>query len=122
MIVRVFVSHCKLKRIEEFYLQTALPTLRKQKGCLLAIAAIDKDSRPPRIAMISFWKDLRALKQFTGHKYWKAKVVPEEKPLLLAEPILENLQILNIVQKKSGINNLRKFVLPQPTAKLFKDS
>ncbi|MCL5067640.1 MAG: hypothetical protein M1368_04725 [Thaumarchaeota archaeon] len=100
MIIRIFVSPCNLEGMEEFYLSKALPILRKQEGCLLAIAAKDKNSRPPKIAMISVWKNLSSLERFTGRNYKKPKVVPEEKPLLLGKPLLQNLEAIRGVKKK----------------------
>lgn len=67
---------------------------------MLAIAAKDKNSRPPKIAMISVWKNLSSLERFTGRNYKKPKVVPEEKPLLLGKPLLQNLEAIRGVKKK----------------------
>ena len=100
MIIRVFVSPCNLKAMEEFYLKKALPILKKQRGCLLAIAAKDKDSRPPKITMVSLWKSLDDLKRFTGRDYKKPKVVPEEVPLLKGKANLGNFEIIGVVTKE----------------------
>jgi quinol monooxygenase YgiN len=98
MIIRVFSSKCDVKGMEKFYLEKALPILKKQKGCIYAFAG--KNTEKEEVVMVTVWEDLEALKRFTGPEWNKPKVVPEEAPLLREEPSLMNFELIGLVTKK----------------------
>ncbi|MEM3386250.1 MAG: antibiotic biosynthesis monooxygenase [Nitrososphaerales archaeon] len=98
MIIRIFYSKCDVEGMEKFYIKKALPTLKKQKGCVYALAG--KSVERGEVVMVTVWEDLEALKGFTGPDWSKPKVVPEEKPLLKGEPNLLHFELVGEVIKR----------------------
>lgn len=97
MIIRIFHSKCDVEGMEKFFRDKALPILKKQKGCIYTLAG--KNTEQGEVVMITVWKDLEALKGFTGPDWKKPKVVPEEKPLLKGEPNVLHFELIGEVIK-----------------------
>lgn len=85
MIIRVFRAQVRpgaQQQFEKFFLNQALPNVRAQPGLVSVMVGTPHETTPNEFLMITVWKDLDALKGFTGEK-WQAPVIdPEEFDLL----------------------------------------
>lgn len=87
MILRIFravVHDGKQDEFREFVTQTALPLTRKQEGLVSVTIGKPHPTSPQEFTMISVWRDLDALKRFTGEAWNKVVVLPEEADMLQA--------------------------------------
>ena len=85
MILRVFravVHDGKQGEFEDFVLNTALPLTRAQEGLVSVTVGLPRAESPNEFSMITVWRDLEALKGFTGESWNQAVVLPEEAHLL----------------------------------------
>jgi len=100
MIIRVFrarVHDGMQQDFEKFIREHAIPKLRKQSGILSIQLGTPMENTPNEFLVISTWKDLDALKGFTGEQWQEAVIDPAEKDLL-AETFLHHYFVLD----KSG--------------------
>jgi quinol monooxygenase YgiN len=87
MILRVW--RCRLKsgageEFRRFAQETALPMLRRQDGCLYAVAGVSEDGG--EACVVTVWRDLEALKGFVGERWWEPYIHQREAPLLAEGP------------------------------------
>ncbi|MCS7129085.1 MAG: antibiotic biosynthesis monooxygenase [Candidatus Caldarchaeum sp.] len=97
MIIRVWVCRLKLgveKAFEQFALNEALPTLRKTEGCVDAYVGIDSTSDQSTAVVVSVWRDLEAIKSFTGGNWREPYVHPLEAPLLAEKPRVSHFNVV----------------------------
>ena len=96
MIIRVFrarVHDNMQKKFEKFLRERAIPLLRKQAGILSIQIGTPVEHTPNEFLVISTWKDLDALKGFTGEK-WQEPVIDPKEEHLLAETFLHHYFVL----------------------------
>ena len=67
---------------KSFLLGTALPTVRTYDGLISASVGLPHESCPGEFSMVTVWRDLTALKGFTGEDWRSAVVHPDEAHLL----------------------------------------
>jgi hypothetical protein len=65
-----------------FFLGKALPNVRAQTGLVSASVGLPRPETPNEFSMTMVWKDLNALKGFTGENWQKAVIDPDEVHLL----------------------------------------
>ena len=103
MIIRVFrarVHDGKQKKFEKFLHEHAVPLLRKQTGILSIQLGTPTEHTPEEFVVISTWKDLNALKGFTGEQWQEPVIDPNEKDLL-AETFLHHYFVLEKDKKEN---------------------
>jgi quinol monooxygenase YgiN len=87
MILRIFraiVHDGQQGAFRAFVLDTALPLTRAQDGLVSVTVGLPGREAPREFSMVSVWRDLEALKAFTGEEWKKPVVLPEEAHLLEA--------------------------------------
>ena len=97
MIIRVFRAcvHAGMQaEFEKFLHEQAIPLLRKQAGILAIQLGTPMEHTPNEFLVISTWKDLGALKGFTGEKWQEPVIDPAEKDLV-AETFLHHYFVLD---------------------------
>jgi quinol monooxygenase YgiN len=60
----------------------ALPNVRAHKGLISAYVGLPHLSSPNEFSMVMLWRDLDALKEFTGDQWQNAVINPAETHLL----------------------------------------
>jgi heme-degrading monooxygenase HmoA len=84
-IVRVFratVKPGKEAAFAKFFLEQAVPLLRRQEGCTAIQVGLPTADHPQDFLMVTTWRDLDALRGFAGDEWDQAVIEPEEQPLL----------------------------------------
>ena len=87
MILRIFraiVHEGQQGAFRTFVLETALPLTRKQEGLVSVTVGLPRPDSPREYAMVTVWRDLEALKAFTGEHWNRPVVLPGEAHLLEA--------------------------------------
>jgi heme-degrading monooxygenase HmoA len=87
MIIRFYratVHDGQEEAFKTFLLETALPTVRTFDGLISARIGLPHESVPGEFSMVTFWRDLPALKGFTGEN-WRDAVVHRDEAHLLKE-------------------------------------
>lgn len=90
MIVRVFqvtVHDGKEKEFEKFFRETAVPLMEDQPGLVSVTAGVPHRETPNEFCMVMVWKDLDALKAFTGAGWRDAHIHPDEAHLVRARSV-----------------------------------
>jgi quinol monooxygenase YgiN len=87
MILRVW--RCKLKsgageKLRRFAEETAMPMLRRQDGCLYAVAGVSENGG--EACVVTVWRDLETLKGFVVERWWEPCIHRREAPLLAERP------------------------------------
>ena len=85
MILRFFraiVREGKQSEFRRFFLGTALPNVRLQPGLVSVSVGLPSDESPTEFSMVMVWRDLEALKGFTGDNWQAAVIHPDEADLL----------------------------------------
>ena len=98
MLLRIWKTKARPERsaeLERFMRKTAIPTLKKTKGCIYAACAKSSHSDPPQLIFLSIWKDLKSLKGFTGTNWQEPVVADEEAPLVLGVPEVEHYTLIS---------------------------
>ena len=67
---------------KKFFLETALPLVRSQKGLLSVSVGLPLEASPNEFSMFMVWRDLDALKGFAGETWTEAVVHPDEAHML----------------------------------------
>jgi heme-degrading monooxygenase HmoA len=81
MIVRVFrvVVHDGMQEtFRRFFLETALPLMRRQPGLISVTPGLPRDETPDEFCMVMVWRDLEALKAFAGEDWQHPHIHPDE--------------------------------------------
>lgn len=87
MILRIFraiVHDGKQDEFRAFFLGTALSGVRSSAGLESVSVGLPTEESPNEFSMVMAWRDLEALKQFTGEKWREAVIHPDEAHLLKA--------------------------------------
>lgn len=85
MIVRVFRARIhseRVKEFEQFFLETALPMIKAQRGMIAVTVGLPMAPTPNEFLMVTVWQDLEALQQFAGAEWQKPVIDPAEVDLL----------------------------------------
>ncbi len=85
MIIRVFraqVHDGMQAEFARFFDEIAVPLLESQPGMLGLQVGKPHASSPTEFLMTTTWRDLDALKGFTGDRWQEAVIAPEEEHLL----------------------------------------
>ena len=85
MIVRFFRAITHEGKSEEFravFLEHVLPLIRSQEGLISASVGLPHEGSPNEFSMHMVWRDLDAIRGFTGEDWDQAVVLPEEANLL----------------------------------------
>lgn len=85
MILRIFraiVHDGRQSDFEKFIRGKALPLTRAQQGLLFVTVGLPRSESPNEFSMVTAWRDLEALKGFTGESWRQAVVLPEETHML----------------------------------------
>ena len=102
MIIRVFrarVHDGRQADFERFFLDTAVPHVRKQSGLLSLSIGRPGSSTPDEFVMIMKWKDLDSVKQFAGAD-WESAVILEEERHLIREVSVHHYEY--VMEEVSG--------------------
>lgn len=67
-----------------FFLGTALPGVRSHSGLVSVMVGLPHASAPREFSMVMVWRDLAALKEFTGEGWQEAVIHPDEVHMLEA--------------------------------------
>ncbi len=84
-IIRVFRATVKAGKeaaFGEFFLQKALPLVKRQDGLVSVQVGLPTSEHPQDFLMVTTWRDLESLKKFAGERWDHAAIDPEERPLL----------------------------------------
>lgn len=84
-LIRVFRAVAKPGReaaFQSFFTGEAVSIVRRFPGLVSVTVGLPSDSAPREFLMITTWRDLDSLKEFTGESWKEAVVKPEEAPLL----------------------------------------
>ena len=87
MILRLFraiVHDGKQNEFQKFFLGKALPNIRSQAGLMSVSVGLPGVESLTEFSMVMVWRDLDALKAFTGENWRQAVVDPDEVHLLKA--------------------------------------
>ena len=85
MILRFFraITHQGMENeFGKFFLGTMLPIVRKQDGLISVSVGRPHENSPSEYSMVMVWRDLDALKGFSGEDWEKPVIHPDEKHLL----------------------------------------
>ena len=84
-IVRVFravVHPGKEEEFKLFYLNDAVPILRKHKGFVSVQVGLPLKDKPQEFLMTTVWSSIEALSEFSGENWREAVIDPREEHLL----------------------------------------
>jgi hypothetical protein len=85
MILRFFraiVHEGQQSDFRSFFLGTALPSVRSHDGLESVSIGLPHEASPAEFSMVMVWRDLDALKGFTGENWHEAVIHPDEAHLL----------------------------------------
>jgi DNA-binding winged helix-turn-helix (wHTH) protein/heme-degrading monooxygenase HmoA len=85
VIVRVFRGQVLPGRHAEFerlLRDRAIPDFRSRPGMVRVHVATPTEQAPDEFLVVTVWRDLKALRAFTGDTWSQARITPEEAPLL----------------------------------------
>jgi quinol monooxygenase YgiN len=85
MIVRVFraiVHDGRQAQFGAFLRKTALPLVQSRPGIVSVTAGVRRAEAPNEFCMVMVWRDLAALKAFTGEGWRDAHVYPDEADMV----------------------------------------
>jgi len=86
MIIRVFrarVHPGKVDAFRRFFEETALPLVRSQGGLIQVEVGWPMPPTPDEFLMIMKWESVAAIRAFAGDDWRMARILPEERHLLL---------------------------------------
>jgi len=84
-IVRVFRAVVKLGKEDEFksfFIDDAVPIVRKHKGLVSVQVGFPREETPQEFLMITTWTSVEALAEFSGANWREAVIDPREEHLL----------------------------------------
>lgn len=85
MVIRFFralVHDGRQNEFRKFFLETALPLVRSQNGLVSVSVGLPHETSPNEFAMVTVWRDLETLKNFTGDAWNRAVIHQDEEHLL----------------------------------------
>ncbi len=86
MIARIWHGRTKaedFERYSDFLIKRAIPDYRNTEGFIKLIFLRKKEEDVAHFTLITFWKDINAIKKFAGEDFEKAKYYEEDKEFLL---------------------------------------
>ena len=86
MIARIWHGETKIEDFEKytaFMKSKAIPDYRNTDGFIKLIFLRRRDGNTGHFTLITFWKNIEAIKNFAGEDFEKAKYYPEDKNFLL---------------------------------------
>jgi heme-degrading monooxygenase HmoA len=84
-IVRVFravVHSGKEEEFKSFFLNDAVPLLRKHKGLVSIQVGFPREETPQEFLMTTVWNSIETLSEFSGVNWYEAVIAPREERLL----------------------------------------
>lgn len=81
-VFRAFVKPGKEDEFKSFFLNEAIPLVRKYKGLVNLHVGLPDENSPHEFLMITIWSSTESLKQFAGKNWRNAVIDPREKHLL----------------------------------------
>lgn len=84
-IVRVFravVHPGKEEEFRSFFLDDAVPLLRRHEGLVSLQVGLPREETPQEFMMTTVWSSVEALAEFSGENWREAVIDPREKHLL----------------------------------------
>lgn len=85
MIIRVFRARLKpgaCPAFDRLCRTVSVPLMRAQPGCLAVSIGEPAPARPEEFVVVSVWRDLEHLQEFTGARWREATILPGEADLL----------------------------------------
>ncbi len=85
MIVRVFRARIfddKVDEFREFFLNTALPFMKKQSGLVSITAGLPREEAHNEFCLVMVWESVEALAEFAGPDWQQPHVLPEEEGIV----------------------------------------
>ncbi len=86
MIARIWHGKTKAEDFEkysDFLIKRAVPDYKNTEGFIRLVFLRRKEEKEAHFTLITFWKDIDAIKKFAGDDYEKAKYYEEDKNFLL---------------------------------------
>ncbi|MDC0739138.1 antibiotic biosynthesis monooxygenase [Cognatishimia sp. SS12] len=90
MIIRIFqvTTHPgKEEEFSKFFHETAIPLMKKTKGCHTVLPGAPMPDHPRKFAFVMVWETLSALKAFVGEDYESPHIDPAEAELVQSRQI-----------------------------------
>lgn len=90
MIMRVFQASThpgKEAEFSKFFHETAIPLIKEMPGLISVSAGAPRPESPTEFSMITIWRDLDALMEFTGEDYANPAIHPDEAALVRARSV-----------------------------------
>ncbi|SPH17587.1 hypothetical protein DEA8626_01110 [Defluviimonas aquaemixtae] len=87
MIIRIFqvtVHEGKEDEFRDFFLDTALPLMKRQDGLVSITPGLPRPESPQDFTMVMVWTDLGALRAFAGEDWRHAHIHADEANLVKA--------------------------------------
>ncbi|MCG8330742.1 MAG: antibiotic biosynthesis monooxygenase [Chitinophagales bacterium] len=92
MIVRVFkatIHPGKNDEFKKFFTEIAIPLVKQQEGLIDLFIGLPIDETSNVFMMTSFWKDINAIKKFSGEQ-WQNAVIDEREKHLVKSAAMEH--------------------------------
>ncbi|MEO1249775.1 MAG: antibiotic biosynthesis monooxygenase [Pseudomonadota bacterium] len=83
--MRVFqasIHQGKEQEFSKFFHETAIPLIKQMPGLISVSAGAPRSESPTEFSMVTIWRDLDALREFTGEDYANPTVHPDEAELV----------------------------------------
>ena len=85
LVIRMFRATIKRgseQQFQAFFLEEALPMVRRQDGLVSVQVGLPLESSPSQFSMVTTWKDLASIKRFAGANWEQAVIDPREAPFI----------------------------------------
>ncbi|WP_025209404.1 hypothetical protein [Hippea sp. KM1] len=86
MIARIWHGRTRVddfERYSDFLIERAIPDYKNTEGFIKLVFLRKKTEKEAHFTLITFWKDIDAIKKFAGEDYEKAKYYEEDRKFLL---------------------------------------
>ena len=96
MVIRLFRGRVKPERLgslDDILMEVTLPLLENREGLLCYYIGKPLEPNANGFLVLTVWKNLQALKEFTGED-WQKSVVPERMATLLEDSFLDHYSAL----------------------------
>lgn len=90
MIMRIFqvvTRTGKEKEFSDFFHQTAIPLMKSTEGIVEVLPGAPHSDSPREFSFVMVWRDLDALRKFTGENYQDPHIYPAEAELVESRTI-----------------------------------
>jgi quinol monooxygenase YgiN len=85
MILRIFkvtVHEGRVDQFRDFFLNTAIPLMRRTPGLDTLLPGLPRPEAPQTFCMVMAWRDLDALKAFVGEDWTTPHIHPDEEGIV----------------------------------------